>query len=612
METIGVLNDANCVPKAIETIDSLFRDGFIDGPWHVRITDYSKLTSSSMAVRMRYAQELKGHYQRVSVPVQKNYVVGASTWVKVAIRFAGNVITPPKGLEFLSTMRECFDRLGQTLSSTETGAGFPVEAEPEEFVVARSDLGRLTAMLGSLAWGQTDSEETDGFPDGHPLCEVGEAIRLVKSDYRAVLDRHKETERLALAASQAKSEFLANMSHEIRTPLNGVIGMLQLMLQEKLPAQEKQYASIALTSAKSLLSIVNDILDISKIEAGRIEREDVVFQLRECLAEFAQIAQVQAKEKGLVFRTEVDEEVPEQLIGDLVRIRQIMSNLVGNAIKFTSRGEVRAGIRILSRQENSIRLRFSVEDSGIGIPQDKLEAVFESFNQADTSTTRKYGGTGLGLAISRQLARILGGDLHVSSRSGEGSLFWLDLDLGTDVEERIAQGVLERASCGGKSTSQADALDPTCSSREDDSPAPAVAGEDGAPRVLVVEDNAINMKVAQGLLGRMGYANAAAENGLVALKRLQAEPFDLILMDCQMPVMDGFETARQIRSGAAGDRNRAIPIVALTAAAHDSDREMVMLAGMDDYLTKPFSLGSLREVVERWGKAGSKTDFRPS
>ncbi|MEK7392036.1 MAG: hypothetical protein AAB214_05655 [Fibrobacterota bacterium] len=187
MEMIGTLNDTECAPKAIEILDGLFRDGFIAGPWHVKITDYSKLTSSSMATRMRYAQELKGHYQRLPVPVNKNYVVGASTWVKVAIRFAGNIITPPKGLEFVSSRRECFDRVAQLLSRTEIGTGGVADSEPEEFVVLRPEVSRLTAMLGSLAWGQTDADGIEGFPDGHPLCEVGEAIPLVKGDYHNVL-----------------------------------------------------------------------------------------------------------------------------------------------------------------------------------------------------------------------------------------------------------------------------------------------------------------------------------------------------------------------------------------------------------------------------------------
>jgi len=604
MEVIGVLNDTECVPKSIEVLDSLFRDGFITGPWHVKITDYSKLASSSMATRMRYAQELKGHYQRLSVPVHKNYVVGASTWVKVAIRFAGNIITPPKGLEFISSRRECFGRLAQILSLTEIVSGTSTEAEPEEFVVLRSEVSRLTAMLGSLAWGQTDAEGIEGFPDGHPLCEVGEAIRLVKGDYHMVLEKHREAERVALLASRSKSEFLANMSHEIRTPLNGVIGMLQLLKQEELEATSSRYATIALSSAQSLLGIVNDILDFSKIEAGRLEREDVIFDLRGCLQEFAMLMGHQAKDRGLVFVADADEDIPPMLVGDVTRIRQIMSNLVGNAIKFTSSGEVRAKIRLLESGKNSVKLRFSVVDTGIGIAPDKLESIFESFSQADTSTTRKYGGTGLGLAISRNLVSLLGGVLMVHSSLGEGSEFWFDLELGLANEEALRQG-LERANCGtnGSQFECSTAVSAASAVSEDSThsvkpPAPAAK----PIRVLVVEDNAVNAKVACGFLRRMECESDVAENGALALEKLAVGGFDMVLMDCQMPVMDGFETARRIRGGEARASNVAIPIVALTAAARESDRDQALLAGMDDFLSKPFSMSALREVVERWGR----------
>jgi signal transduction histidine kinase/ActR/RegA family two-component response regulator len=603
MEMIGILNDTECAPKAIEVMDGLFRDGFIAGPWHVKITDYSKLASSSMATRMRYAQELKSHYQRLPVPVNKSYVVGASTWVKVAIRFAGNIITPPKGLEFVSSRRECFDRVAQLLSRTEIGTGGVADSEPEEFVVLRPEVSRLTAMLGSLAWGQTDADGIEGFPDGHPLCEVGEAIRLVKGDYHNVLEKHREAERAALLASRSKSEFLANMSHEIRTPLNGVIGMLQLLGQEPLDETSSRYASIALGSAQSLLGIVNDILDFSKIEAGRLEREEVIFDLRGCLQEFAILMEHQAKDRGLVLNVKADDDIPSLMVGDVTRIRQVMSNLVGNAIKFTPHGEIKVKIGLLESGKESVKLRFSVSDTGIGIASDKLETIFESFSQADTSTTRKYGGTGLGLAISRKLVALLGGVLMVRSSMGEGSEFWFDLELGL-VGANTAGKDLERATCG-----VSDGTAGCVPTRSDPSSVPdppsSIAGEEPARktlRVLVVEDNAVNAKVASGFLKRLECDADLAENGKVALEKLAIGGFDMVLMDCQMPVMDGFEAVRRIRAGEARATNRSIPVVALTAAARESDRDQALLAGMDDFLSKPFTMSALREVVERWGR----------
>jgi len=594
LEFFGTIDDMRLAPRITDLVDSLFQDGHLSGPWYIRISDYGRLKASSTAVRIRYAQEVRSQQDRTPIPILKDWTVGATAWVRVAMHFAAKITATSRKPEFFRTRRDMYTSLERILFSDDP-VGTPPDAEPESFVVARSDISRLSAMLGSLAWEQLDDEGLDGFPEGHPLSEVGEAIRLVKGDYRSVLEQHKQAERMALAASRAKSEFLANMSHEIRTPLNGVIGMLQLLESEKMSPEQARYASIALSSAESLLSVVNDILDFSKIEAGKMEREDVIFDLAACLRKFSAMAEFQAKAKGLRFFAESDADIPRLLVGDAAKIRQILSNLVGNAVKFTSSGGIRVEIRIAETRRDSIRLHFKVVDTGIGIPADKLETVFESFSQADSSTTRKYGGTGLGLAICRRLVALLGGDLGVESRLGEGSTFWFDLEFGTDPDGRGAMRP-ESVECVAAPTApehdSAFLLDDPASAPSDQPLSKA--------RLLIVDDNVVNLRVARGFLGRMGYVSDEAEDGESALGWLSDHRFDLVLLDCQMPNMDGFEVARRIRAGEAGAWSASIPIVALTAAAREADRDLALGAGMNDYLAKPFSLSAFRETVERW------------
>ena len=578
-------------------MERLFDEGAIDPRDHIRVADYSKLVSTTMQVRSRYTRVLNDLASKGFGSKQKLFVVGASALFRVAIQFSVRAAGMRKGVEFLPNRDEAFRKVARLLAETSSFERPFVEFESEEYLVSRLDLSRLNVMLGSLAWDQGDDDPALGFSEGHPLAEVAEGIRLIKQDYRAILERHQDAEREALAASKAKSEFLANMSHEIRTPLNGVIGMLQIMLQEGLDESQERNASIALASAEGLLAIVSDILDFSKIEAGRMEVDNAVFDLRACLREAGVVMGLQAKGKGLDFVAWVDPGIPPALLGDVVRIRQIMSNLVGNAIKFTSRGEVRVEIRLASRAARTVRLRFSVKDTGIGIPEDKKESVFESFSQADTSTTRKYGGTGLGLSICRRLVELLGGTLQVDSREGVGSEFWFEIELG-EVDHAALTGI-EYADCGVSRRSQRGGLSYPMPSASISNPAGRAAGE-GKRRILVVEDNQVNLKVARGFLSRMGFESDEAKDGGAAVRMLEAGAYGLVLMDCQMPVMDGFEATRRIRAGDAGERNAKIPIVALTAAARDTDRDAALETGMDAYLSKPFTYSALREMVGKW------------
>lgn len=377
----------------------------------------------------------------------------------------------------------------------------------------------------------------------------------------------------AEAANVAKTEFLANMSHEIRTPMSGVIGNVQLLRFSKLTEEQERLLSNIETDANTLMSLINDVLDISKIEAGKLELEKEPFSLQGCICDMLKSQASRIHAKGLALTSTVDQGIPDSLCGDQLRLKQVLYNLVGNAIKFTEKGEIRIQVALLERNDESARLRFTVSDTGIGIKPEVLEKIFEPFSQADTTVTRRFGGTGLGLSICGRLIRQMGGMISVESQEGQGSSFHVVLSFPVN-QESVGP---ETAVCHQN----------------------GVPVWEGAPlRILLADDSQTNRTMVTCLLGHFGHTVTALGDGTEILAQWGKGQFDLILMDIQMPIMDGVETTRIIREHEQGSATH-IPIIALTAHAMEEQRTQLLQSGFDGYVSKPIDLAALHLEMKR-------------
>ena len=611
--------------KALISLEKIFKSGGLTNSDYIRIADYNKVISATFNTRVLYANTLNRLNEEYHSRPIATYICGASLLLKTMLRLFASYVK--QEFIFVSTVEDAFDLINANVQPS-------LSKKDGQITISQQEIDRFAALCGNLLFNEnfTFDEQKNGVTPEDPLHDLYTIISLLNHDLKELQKAEKEqkeeieqalehsrilntrlTEEKKLVekkeqiqqilikklnqakieaeiATMAKSEFLANISHEIITPLHAVIGMTELLCYTPLNGEQKNYTDTIQSSTQQLYQLLNNILDFSKADSGQIDSNTILIDIKALFNDIASLLNESAIKKNLRLTLSLPASTPSDLFGYPEYLKQALINLVQNAIKFTSQGEIILSIEPVSETPDTITLRISISDTGIGIPEEKKDLVFQKFTQVDSSPTRKEGGTGLGLAITKQLVELMGGTLELSSRENEGSTFSFVLSF-------------IKANENSKKNNDNSILPYTGSLHNNRLHSPMQSIDNTLPsmtRILLVEDNAINQRVASAMLNKLGFTIDIAGNGIEAIDALKQITYSLVIMDLQMPLMGGLEATKKIRKMETGTIDPDIPIIAMTANATQQDKMNCLNAGMNDFISKPVTIPALQELLNKW------------